>query len=56
MVGTSKERVIIPYGVKKQNIKKKHTAPKPIAIFSSNPMRDLDWVLNEWEKNFSRSF
>ena len=46
----AKDRVIIPYGVKKQNIKKKHTAPKPIAIFSSNPTRDLDWVLNEWEK------
>ena len=56
MVGTSKRKGYNSIWSKKTKFKKKHFAPKPIAIFSSNPMRDLDWVLNEWEKNFSRSF
>ena len=45
------EKIIIPYGVKKETFAKKTKAPKPIAIFTSNPMRGLDWLLENWEKN-----
>ncbi len=44
------KRVIIPYGINKELIYKKKIAPKPVAIFTSNPMRGLDWILNQWEK------
>ncbi len=47
----SKERVVIPYGVDNllfKNIKRK-VAPKPSAIFTSNPMRGLNWLLDRWE-------
>ena len=49
----SKERIIIPYGIddclfKKTRIKKKINKD---AIFTSNPMRGLDWLLTQWEKN-----
>ena len=44
------EKIIIPYGVKKEFFLKKNKAPKPISIFTSNPMRGLDWLLTQWEK------
>ena len=31
---------------------KKNKAPKPISIFTSNPMRGLDWLLEQWEKKY----
>ncbi len=49
----AKDRIIIPYGVenyffsKKKNIR---SIPKPNAIFTSNPLRGLDWLLEVWEK------
>ena len=45
------EKVVIPYGVKNELFSKKNKAPKPISIFTSNPMRGLDWLLEQWEKN-----
>ncbi len=45
------ERIVIPYGVSKVKVLPKKNPPPPIAIFTSNPMRDLDWLLDQWEKN-----
>ena len=45
------EKIVIPYGVKNELFLKKNKAPKPISIFTSNPMRGLDWLLQQWEKN-----
>ena len=45
------EKVIIPYGVRDESFLKKKKAPKPISIFTSNPMRGLNWLLEQWEKN-----
>ena len=45
------EKIVIPYGVKNELFSKKNIAPKPISIFTSNPMRGLDWLLEQWEKN-----
>ena len=45
------EKIIIPYGVKKELYVKKNKPPKPISIFTSNPMRGLDWLLEKWEKD-----
>ncbi len=47
----SKERIVIPYGVDNSLFKssKKIKAPKPLAIFTSNPMRGLNWLLDRWE-------
>ena len=49
----AKDRVIIPYGVENYFFAKKKNrriAPKPNAIFTSNPLRGLDWLLEIWEK------
>jgi len=47
----SKQRVIIPYGVENFLFKnqKKRFPPNPEAIFTSNPLRELDWILDQWE-------
>ncbi len=46
------KKIIIPYGLDELFFKKekiKRSALKPIAIFTSNPLRKLDWLLNLWE-------
>ena len=45
------EKFIIPYGVNNETILQRNKAPKPISIFTSNPMRGLSWLLDQWEKN-----
>ena len=45
------EKFIIPYGVNNETILPKNKAPKPVSIFTSNPMRGLSWLLDQWEKN-----
>ena len=50
-------REIIPYGISKEflNCPPLITAPKPQAIFTSNPQRSLDWLLDIWkEKIFTK--
>ena len=47
----SKNRHVIPYGIDNAFIKSpKVVVPKrPIAIFTSNPLRGLNWLLDRWE-------
>ena len=47
----SKDKVVIPYGVDSfiLNSRTQKLAPKPIAIFTSNPLRGLNWLLDRWE-------
>ncbi len=47
----SKERIVIPYGVDNFLFKnkKRKVVPNPYAIFTSNPMRGLSWLLDRWE-------
>ncbi len=47
----SKNRHVIPYGIDNAFIKSpKVIVPKrPIAIFTSNPLRGLNWLLDRWE-------
>jgi hypothetical protein len=49
--GFSGGRVIIPYGVTEifRHASARH-APAPRAIFTSNPLRSLDWILDLWEQ------
>jgi glycosyltransferase involved in cell wall biosynthesis len=44
------ERVVVPYGIPRSfcHAKSLKGAPKPRAIFTSNPLRSLDWVLDLW--------
>ncbi len=46
------ERIIIPYGIDDYLFKKKieQNSSNRNAIFTSNPMRGLDWLLDKWEK------
>ncbi|MBC10897.1 MAG: hypothetical protein CMP32_03180 [Rickettsiales bacterium] len=46
----SKERIVIPYGVDNSLFinKKKRSCPRPHAIFTSNAMRGLEWLLELW--------
>lgn len=48
----AKRRVVIPYGIEEFIIKKREIKKNlPInAIFTSNPLRGLDWLLDRWEK------
>ena len=46
----AKKKIVIPYGVDQKLKSKKIKLPKPHAIFTSNPMRKLDWILDRWEK------
>ena len=50
--GPCKSRKIIPYGVDDFILKSKTKLKnsKPLAIFTSNPLRGLDWLLDLWEK------
>lgn len=43
-------RVVIPYGTDDRflTIKTQDTPPKPRAVFTSNPLRDLDWLIELW--------
>ncbi len=53
----AKEKIIIPYGIDK-NLFKKITVRSKIpnkAIFTSNPMRGLNWLLNMWKKNIYKN-
>ena len=49
----AKEKIVIPYGVDEDLFRKKtiKKTPKKNAIFTSNPMRGLRWLLEKWEKN-----
>ncbi len=48
----SKDRIVIPYGIDDNLFKrKKRKSLNKHAIFTSNPMRGLDWLLDKWEKN-----
>ena len=44
-------RPIIPYGLSPQflNATERTAAPPPRAVFLSNPLRSLDWLLDLWE-------
>ena len=44
------EKVIIPYGISKAFLETETTAfaPAPRAVFTSSPLRSLDWLLNIW--------
>jgi len=42
-------RKVIPYGMRDQfRVAAPRQAPRPRAIFTSNPMRGLDWLLDLW--------
>ncbi len=49
----SSQRIIIPYGIDDYLLKKKkkQDSHNKNAIFTSNPMRGLDWLLEKWENN-----
>ncbi len=44
------ERVVIPYGIPDmfRNAAPNDTTPEPRAVFTSNPLRSLDWLLDRW--------
>jgi len=46
------ERVVIPYGMPESfcHAEPLKRAPSPRAIFTSNPLRSLDWLLDLWAK------
>ncbi len=48
----AQERIVIPYGVDNDLLKenKSNYLKNKDAIFTSNPMRGLEWVLENWEK------
>lgn len=45
-------RVIIPYGISETFLQARPPdgTPPPRAVFTSNPMRSLDWLLDVWEQ------
>jgi glycosyltransferase involved in cell wall biosynthesis len=45
-------RVVIPYGITDlfRGYKPLEIPPKPKVVFTSNPLRGLDWLLQLWEK------
>lgn len=45
------QRVVIPYGISDDfcNVPETGTPPPARAIFTSNPLRSLDWLLDVWE-------
>ena len=46
----SASNIVIPYGIDNKILKqKKKKAPTCSAIFTSNPLRDLDWLLENWK-------
>jgi len=46
-------RKVIPYGIPDmfRHAKKREQVPAPRAIFTSNPLRGLDWLLDLWERD-----
>lgn len=44
-------RAIVPYGLTDifRHAAERQTAPPPKAVFTSNPLRSLDWLLEVWE-------
>ena len=55
MVGSlPKARIVIPYGLDDYLFKdlKKTQPGEKSAIFTSNPMRGLEWLLDQWEKKY----
>mgnify|MGYP001163557864 CR=1 FL=1 len=48
-------RKIIPYGISDDfdNVHQQDAAPKPVAIFTSNPLRGLSWLLDLWSEHIS---
>ena len=53
----ARQRLIIPYGIDENLLKKNKSnySNNQHAIFTSNPMRGLDWILNGWEKKIHPS-
>jgi len=47
------ERVVIPYGISNDfcAVPELENPPPPRAIFTSNPLRSLDWLLEIWAKD-----
>ena len=45
------QRVVIPYGISDdfRNVPEAESPPPARAIFTSNPLRSLDWLLDVWE-------
>ena len=45
-------RIIIPYGISEdfRTMSGAKTVPPPRAIFTSNPLRSLDWLLSVWQR------
>jgi len=54
--GRGGERIVIPYGISAPFMAAtERAAPPPRAVFLSNPLRSLDWVLDLWvERIFPR--
>jgi len=48
-------RYVIPYGISKDFMTAKVAAepPAPRAVFSSNPLRSLDWLLDRWSQDIA---
>jgi len=48
-------RAIIPYGLAPdyRNAEPRTDVPPPVAIFTSNPLRGLDWLLDLWTRRIS---
>ncbi len=44
------DRIVIPYGISDlfRTATPSKQIPKPRAVFTSNPLRSLDWILNQW--------
>jgi glycosyltransferase involved in cell wall biosynthesis len=50
-------RVVIPYGVAEifRGATPATAPPPPRAVFTSNPLRGLDWLLDRWEESIYRA-
>lgn len=46
-------RIVIPYGIPDmfRNAEASDAVPAPRAVFTSNPLRSLDWLLDRWTKD-----
>lgn len=51
----ARARLIIPYGISEmfRHAPLRTTPPKPRAVFTSNPLRSLDWLLDLWDARIS---
>lgn len=45
------QRIVIPYGIPDlfRTAEPGHEVPGPRAVFTSNPLRSLDWLLDQWQ-------